>query len=165
MKKKLKKNIKKTLIVFMCLLALSGVTAFPLEWELNLLNNFLPYIIPETNPLMYWANEVGQGIRETNFYYPFMAYGTDWLAFAHLILALLFLGPLVDPVKNIWVIKFGIIACLLIFPFAFIAGAVREIPLFWRLIDCSFGALGIIPLMACHQWTRKLETISQAEIN
>lgn len=158
-------NIKKTLIVFMSMLALSGVTAFPLEWELNLINKFLPYIIPETNPLMYWANEVGQGIRETNFYYPFMAYGTDWLAFAHLILALLFLGPLLDPVKNIWVIKFGIIACLLVFPFAFIAGAVREIPLFWRLIDCSFGAIGIIPLMACHQWIRKLEAISPTEIN
>ena len=68
-----------------------------------------------------------------------MSYGTDWLAFAHFVIAILFVGPFRDPQKNIWVIQFGLIASFLIIPFAFIAGAVREIPLFWRIIDCSFG--------------------------
>ena len=75
-----------------------------------------------------------------------MIYGTDWLGFAHIILGVLFIGPLKDPVRNIWVIEFGMIACCLIIPFAVIFGLIRDIPFFWTLIDCSFGVLGIIPL-------------------
>jgi hypothetical protein len=29
--------------------------------------------------------------------YPFLAYGTDWLAFAHIVIAVFFIGPLVKP--------------------------------------------------------------------
>ena len=29
-----------------------------------------------------------------------IAYGTDWLAFAHITIAVAFLGPLKDPVRN-----------------------------------------------------------------
>ena len=35
---------------------------------------------------------------------------TEWLAFAHLILALLLVGPLREPMRNRWVIGFGIMA-------------------------------------------------------
>ncbi|MDB6032636.1 MAG: hypothetical protein JWM16_2974, partial [Verrucomicrobiales bacterium] len=31
------------------------------------------------------------------------------------------------------------IACVAIIPYAFVFGAVRQIPIWWRLIDCSFG--------------------------
>ncbi|SCF41963.1 hypothetical protein [Micromonospora mirobrigensis] len=34
-----------------------------------------------------------------------MLYGTDWLAFAHLVLAVAFWGPLRDPVRNVWVVQ------------------------------------------------------------
>jgi hypothetical protein len=78
-----------------------------------------------------------------------LAYGYDWLAFAHFVLAILFIGPLKDPVRNKWVIEFGMIACVLIIPFAFIAGHFRGIPVGWRLIDCAFGVIGIIPLSIC----------------
>ena len=84
-----------------------------------------------------------------NNQYPFLAYGYDWLAFAHFVLAILFIGPLKDPVRNKWVIEFGMIACLLIIPFAFIAGHLRGIPLGWRLIDCAFGVVGLTPLGIC----------------
>jgi len=62
-----------------------------------------------------------------------------------------------DPVRNIWITQVGIYACLLILPTAFIAGHFRGIPFFWQLIDCSFGALGLIPLMIIHQHTKKLQ--------
>jgi hypothetical protein len=38
------------------------------------------------------------------------------------------------------------IACVAIIPLAFICGPIRQIPFYWRLIDCSFGVFGIIPL-------------------
>ena len=86
-----------------------------------------------------------------------MAYGTDWLAFAHIVIAVAFIGPLRDPVKNIWVIEFGIIACIMIFPLALIAGPIRGIPFYWRLIDCMFGAIGIVPLMIVHRLIKQIE--------
>jgi len=89
--------------------------------------------------------------------YPFMAYGTDWLAFAHLVIAVAFLGPLVDPVRNKWVFVFGIISCAGVLPLALIAGYIRGIPFFWRLIDCSFGVIGIVPLFICLHYIRQLE--------
>lgn len=91
--------------------------------------------------------------------YPFLFYGTDWLGFAHILLGILFIGPFKDPVKNIWVIEFGIIACILVVPFAFICGPMRGIPLFWTLVDCSFGVLGIIPLLLVRKHIQKLEIL------
>lgn len=86
-----------------------------------------------------------------------MSYGTDWLAFAHIVIAVVFIGPLKDPVRNVWVIQFGMIACILIIPLALICGPIRQIPFYWQLIDCSFGVIGIIPLYKCYQLIRRLE--------
>ena len=72
-----------------------------------------------------------------------MCEGFDWLAFAHVVIAILFIGVLRDPVRNIWVVEFGMIACILILPFAFVMGHERGIPLWWQLIDCSFGVFGM----------------------
>jgi hypothetical protein len=93
--------------------------------------------------------------------YPFLAYGYDWLAFAHLVIAVAFVGPLKDPVRNIWIIEFGMIACLMIFPLALIAGWVRQIPFYWQLIDCSFGVIGLLPLKICYNKIKQLEKIQQ----
>jgi hypothetical protein len=57
-----------------------------------------------------------------------------------------------NPVKNIWVVEFGLIACVSVIPLALICGHIRGIPFPWRLIDCSFGVFGFIPLA----FTRKL---------
>ena len=92
----------------------------------------------------------------TNAKYPFIAYGTDWLAFAHFVIAVAFIGPWRDPVRNVWVVEFGMIACALVVPFALVMGSVREIPFGWRLIDCSFGVFGIVPLWFCRQLIKQL---------
>lgn len=145
------------LALFIFGLVVSSVTAFPLEWELNLLHatvthplSPLPQLWPE---LVAWITLVRTGLVETNARYPFLAYGTDWLAFAHLLIALAFIGPWRDPVKNIWVIEFGLLACVLVIPLALIAGTVRGIPFFWQLIDCSFGVFGFIPLWQARNLT------------
>lgn len=152
----LTRKIRTIIIVFIVFLALSGITAFPIETELQILNENSS-IFPDF--IRQWLTDVYFAVKDTNTKYPFLSYGTDWLAFAHLVISVAFIGPLKNPVKNIWVIEFGMIACLMIFPLAFIAGAVRGIPFYWRLIDCSFGIIGLIPLIWCHRLIKKLEHI------
>src|SRR5687768_12351329 len=152
--KKLKKTIRTWIIFFIICLVLSGLTAFPLETELAWMNSFFDNI---QSGLGYWINKVYVALKDTNRQYPFLAYGYDWLAFSHLVIAVSFIGPLRDPVRNKWVIEFGMIACCMIFPLAFIAGSVRGIPFYWQLIDCSFGVIGFIVLALCYRKIRHLE--------
>jgi len=155
------RRIRICLSLFIIGLLLSGLTAFPLQTELRWLVTVLHYrwLMPaaQATQLLPWIEGVFTAIRVTNEQYPFLAYGTDWLAFAHLIIAIAFVGPYVDPVRNKWLIAFGLIACAGIIPLALIAGQVRSIPLQWRLIDCSFGIFGSIPLFICHQSIRTIE--------
>jgi hypothetical protein len=109
-----------------------------------------------TSGLGRWFHKIHTALVATNANYPFLAYGTDWLAFAHFVIAILFIGPLRDPIKNIWVIEFGMIACVLVIPFALVMGGFRQIPFGWRLIDCSFGIFGIIPLWLCRKYIHQL---------
>jgi hypothetical protein len=151
--------IRLLLILFIVGLVLSGLTAFPLIFELRLLTSWFgkTTVIGSHFPeLVYWLSLVREGLEVAGQKYPFLAYGTDWLAFAHLMIALVFLGPLKDPVKNVWVVEFGMIACLMVIPLALICGSIRGIPLFWQLIDCSFGVFGIIPLLIARRWILSL---------
>ncbi len=152
--KKLTTKIRTIIIVFIVFLVLSGITAFPTETELQFLNNHID-IFPDF--IKKWITDVYHAVKTTNTNFPFLSYGTDWLAFAHLVIAVAFIGPLKNPVKNIWVIEFGMIACVMMIPLALIAGPVRGIPFYWRLIDCSFGILGLIPLFWCYKLIKKLE--------
>jgi len=160
------RRIRIWLAIFIVALLVSGITAFPLETELGLLDSILHagsiQPIAEHIHLLQWIDLVEEGLRATNAKYPFLAYGTDWLAFAHLVIAALFIGPFIDPVRNEWVITFGLIACAGVLPLALIAGPLRGIPLPWRLVDCSFGVLGSIPLLVCRRSIVALErTASQ----
>ncbi|HUT35563.1 MAG TPA: hypothetical protein VNE39_18890 [Planctomycetota bacterium] len=156
----LKRRIRVLLAIVMAGLLLSGVTAFPLEWELELLTRLLGVprgACPDNySGIVGWLAEVREGLQETYYRYPWMAYGTDWLAFAHIILAVLFVGPWVDPVRNLWVIHFGLIASALVIPLAMVCGPIRGIPFYWRLIDCSFGVLAFVPLWFARRFTLEL---------
>ncbi len=149
------------LALFMGGLALSGLTAFPLQSEVRLLDAVLHtsslWSVASSTGLLRWIDRVSDGLTQTNAHYPFFAYGTDWLAFAHLVIAVAFLGPYIDPVRNKWVVTFGLIACAGVIPLALIAGPIRGIPLAWRLIDCSFGVIGSIPLLLCRRHILALE--------
>jgi hypothetical protein len=147
------KTIRRWIIFFMIALFISGLTAIPAEKELAVLTQW----IPSASNLGAWLHKVYTGVSDTNKNYPFISYGYDWLAFAHFALAVLFIGPYRDPIRNKWVIEFGLIACLMIIPFALIAGHFRGIPWGWRLIDCLFGIFGLLPLRICHRHIMKLE--------
>lgn len=147
------RHIRLLLIFFMTALFFSGLTAIPIDAELRFL---LGYFRQDTQ-MHAWLDKVLNAYTDVKDKHPFFLYGYDWLAFAHFILAILFIGPYRDPVRNIWVIQFGLIACILILPLAFIAGHFRHIPFGWQLIDCSFGILGFIPLWICYTKIKKLE--------
>lgn len=138
------KQIRAAILVVIMGLILSGVTAFPLLHEMNLLATMLAGQSRDPaahDGLEKWILTVREGLEVTYQKYPFIAYGTDWLAFAHLMIALFFILPWRDPVRYEGVLKMGVAMCLLVIPLAFICGPIRGIPLGWRLIDCSFGVL------------------------
>ncbi len=158
----LKKRCRIILGAFVVGLLLSGLTAAPLRWEVEILNNSIgegtstERIYP---PMAHWISHVHDGIMEVGEKWPFMYYGTDWLFFAHVVIAISFIGPLRDPVRNVWVVEYGMIACVLVIPMVFIFAPLRGIPFFWRLIDCSFGIVGIVPLAICRSYIKKMEAL------
>lgn len=154
-------RIKLLTWLFIIVLVLAGATAIPLEWELNLVAKFLGVADKSSAEVpggfAHWILTVREGLHDENAKYPFMAYGTDWLAFGHFAIAVAFIGALRDPVRNMWLFTFGMIACAMILPYAFIFGSIRGIPVGWRLIDCSFGVFGIIPVWFCRRWAMEIE--------
>ena len=159
-------KIRIWLVFFVAALVASGVTAFPLETELRIGSDILhatplQQLMPD---FVSWIDRVRDGVIATNDEYPFLAYGTDWLAFAHLVIAVAFIGPLRDPVRNIWIVQWAMIACIGIIPLALIAGPIRGIPFGWSLIDMSFGVFGIIPLIIVYRLIRRLEREQSALI-
>ena len=149
--------IRRCLLFFMVCLAASGLTAIPVEWELSSLLPFVPF----PSAVGRWLDQVLTAIHHVSANYPFLFYGYDWLAFAHFLLAILFIGPYRNPVRNKWVIEFGMYACLLVVPFALIAGHFRGIPWYWQLADCSFGIIGLLPLAIAYRKTLVLEEAEQ----
>ena len=159
------RRIRIYLILFTISLVLSGLTAFPLETETRWLStwlhrpgvtggHWLASLVPALTP---WIDRVYAGLVDTNTRYPFIAYADDWLGFAHLTIAVAFLGAVRDPVRNKWIVQFGLIACAGVVPLALIAGPVRGIPFGWSLLDMSFGVFGAVPLVPALRRIRILE--------
>jgi hypothetical protein len=155
------RSVRLWLCLFILGLVLSGLTAFPLESEAAWLADFLTRYPLLPNDVVLWLNTVHEALHNNSVNYPFLAYGTDWLAFAHFVLAIAFIGPMIHPVRNKWVLQFGMIACIGVVPLALVAGTLRGIPLVWRLIDCSFGIFGSIPLLVCLNRVKRLESFQQ----
>jgi hypothetical protein len=158
----IRSRIRLWLAIFMVGLVASGVTAFPLVYETRLLNAVIGRgtSIGEAFPALgAWISHVALALQDVGARYPFIAYGTDWLAFAHLVIAIAFIGPWRDPIRNVWVLDFGIIACVLVIPLAMLCGPLRGIPWFWRLMDCSFGVIGVVPLVIARRLVSRLERL------
>ncbi len=155
------RRIKRLTWFFIVGLVISGATAIPLSWELDLLVNWLGLTGQDsasaTSELARWLLTAHEALQAVSAQHRLLFYGTDWLAFGHFVIALAFIGALRDPVRNRWLFDFGLIACVLVIPFALLFGALRGIPFWWRLIDCSFGVFGFIPLWFCRKWAMELE--------
>jgi hypothetical protein len=154
------------LVFFTVALFASGLTAIPLRFELGILNSLVgnsDFLIRNFPALVHWISRVYNALNFLYDNYLFLVYGYDLLAFGHFVIAIAFLGAIKDPVKNRWVIEFGMIACVLLIPYAFIFGHYRDIPILWRLIDFSFGIVGIIPLFIARKFSIKLERVVDFE--
>jgi hypothetical protein len=148
------KRIRIFIVLFVVGLTLSGLAAIPTHWEALMLqqlfgsasrlSNFLPEI-------SIWFDRIYDAVQNGYGQYPFLAYGTDWLAFGHIAIAIVFVGPLRDPVKNIWVIEFGMIACILVIPWALIFSVVRGIPFFLDVDRYVFWNIWNHTALACAQ--------------
>lgn len=95
--KTLQNKIRLLILFFIVALAMSGITAFPIQTELQYLADH-KHLLPDF--MEPWIMEVYTGIKNTYNQYLFIGYGTDWLAFAHLVIAINFIGPLKNPVKK-----------------------------------------------------------------
>ncbi|NNF01663.1 MAG: hypothetical protein HKN22_03185 [Bacteroidia bacterium] len=160
--KVLRARIKAWSWIFIIGLFISGLTGIPLEFELELLNEWIGKgtSFESTWPAMSaWISYCYDSIHEIGEKYPFIYYGTDWLSFGHFVIGISLFGVLRDPIRNIWIVEYCMIACVLVVPFALIFGAYRDIPLFWSLIDCSFGVFGIIPLILVRSHIKELESL------
>lgn len=137
----------------------SGLTTFPLLWEAELLNSWFgkATIFYDYLPAVSgFISHIHEGVIHTDQYYPFIFYGLDWLGFAHIAIALCFIGPLRDPVRNQWVIEWGILICLLAVPAIFYFGISHNMPFFWNFIDGIFPLLALIPLTIAWYLTKEL---------
>ena len=155
--------------LFIVGLVISGVTAIPLVTELNWLSRLTGSgscaCCEEMSTVALWLETIRMALVETQTKHPQLFYGTDWLAFGHIVISVAFIGALRDPVRNRWLFDFGLIACAMVIPWAFVFGAVREIPVWWRLIDCSFGAFGAVPLWWCRKWVKELEKAASEKLS
>lgn len=157
-------QIRWLLAFFMAGLVVSGLSAIPLPAEADALvrlaggDNFVTsQPLGNPPPATPWLVRVRNALRDTAERDPIMFYGTDWLAFGHVVIAISFIGALRDPVRNGWLFDFGLIACALVIPWALLFGHVRGIPFWWRAIDCLFGIMGAVPLLICRKLLHDLE--------
>ena len=155
--KQLRGRIKAAIIITMLGLLLNGISSLPLRTELNIL---LSYSGQLPQFLVDWWTYVNQGVLETSEKYNFMRYGFDWLAFAHLTIAIAFIGPLRDPIKNQWVVKWGMIVAALGIVMAFGWERMRDIPIWWSFVDAGISYVAFLVLWFCNRWIEKLKVIS-----
>lgn len=155
------RRFRLSLLVFMAGLLASGITAFPLLWELQILTRLLG-VGDAPGPdgytgLAFWILTVREGLEATYARYPWLAYGTDWLAFGHIAIAFFFIGPLIQPRTSRHNLYAGLAACAGVIPLALICGPIRGIPFYWQLIDGAFGVFGALPLVYCLRLLKYIE--------
>ena len=101
-----------SLVLFLCGLVFSGLTAFPLLAEIHFVSAMLGLTDAANyqayTGLMHWIAFVQLGLEETYSRFPFFGYGTGWLAFGHLASAAFFIRPLIKPPESDWVIQTGL---------------------------------------------------------
>jgi hypothetical protein len=127
-------------------LLVSGVTVWPAASELKLAVSIVWGDGEPSGVLHSFVLRAIEGLESVEAQYPFMLYAHDWLAFAHIVLAILFAGAIRNPVRNVWIVQCGLIACALVPVLAGICIPIRGIPPIWFWIDLAFAPAAGIPL-------------------
>ncbi len=161
------RQVRGWLAVFIGGLLVSGATALPLNWEMDWLMRLAGATMGGAaggfgQPLAEWLQRIHETLADLQSRHAFIFYGTDWLAFGHFMIALVFVGAWRNPVRNAWLFDFGLLACALVIPYAAGFGHLRGIPWWWRVIDCSFGVGGAIPLWFARRAALRLAAVSEA---
>src|SRR5260370_13443087 len=114
------RRIRFWLAAFIAGLVLSGVTAFPhqseLRWLVSCLHAGSLQPMAESTGLLPWIERVYAALSTTNSHYPFLAYGTDWLEFALLVISVPFISPYIVSVPSTSVVNFALLACPCVIP-------------------------------------------------
>src|ERR1700743_2896496 len=99
------------LALFIAGLVLSGVTAFPLERELELVTTIrgTAQLTPDMakNSFDAWILTVRDGLHDSYNRHPWLAYGTDWLPVGAITIAIFFIGRYRGPGRNVWGLHTG----------------------------------------------------------
>ncbi len=140
-------------------LVLSGATIWPMEWELSTLIALLWGDAPATQGSVHaFLVRVLDSWRTVEQDSPFLLYGFDWLAFAHIMLAVLFAMTMRDPVRNIMVLRFGLVCCACVLVLAAVFIPLRGIPYAWMLVDMAFAPACALPLWLGLRDLQRLES-------
>jgi hypothetical protein len=138
-------------------LFISGVTVWPALTELKIAVRVFWGDAAPSGELHAFVLKVIEALETTNSQYPFMLYAHDWLAFAHVMLAILFAGAAKDPVRNKWIVQCGLIMCASVPVLACVCIPLRNLPSFWFWIDFAFAPGAAVPLIIALLDIRALE--------
>jgi hypothetical protein len=127
-------------------LLVSGVTIWPAVWELKTAVRIVWGDQTPTGELHRFVLQTIGALESVRANQPFLLYAGDWLAFAHIALAVLFAGAMRDPVRNVWIVQCGLLMCLGV---PILAGAcvpLRGLPWMWFFVDFAFAPAAALPL-------------------
>jgi len=141
-------------------LFMSGITIWPAVPELKIAVRIVWGEGESTGVLHNFILQAIEGLESVEANYPFMLYAHDWLAFAHIVLAILFAGAIRDPVRNVWIVQCGLIMCALVPVLAGICIPIRGLPLVWFWIDFAFAPAAALPLWIALRDIRRAEAAS-----
>jgi hypothetical protein len=138
-------------------LLVSGITVWPAVAELKLAVRLAWGDAEPAGGIHAFVARAIAGLEHLEATYPFLLYAHDWLAFAHIMLAVLFAGAIRDPVRNVWVVQCGLIMCAGVPVLAGICIPLRGIPLVWFPIDAAFAPAAALPLWIALRDIRRAE--------
>jgi len=158
----LRARIKVLTWVFILGLIFSGATAIPLEPELNLLAKFFGVAdkssIEVASGMAHWILRSRSPARHQCE----ISVSGVWNRLAGVRTFCNRSGVhrgIARPGSQRVAFYLCMIACVMIVPYAFIFGGVRGIPVYWRLIDCSFGVFGILPIWYLPPMRQEIEML------
>ena len=138
-------------------LLVSGITIWPAVPELKFGVRSIWGAGEPTGAVHQFVVQAIAALELVETQYPFLLYAHDWLAFAHIVLAILFAGAMRDPVRNVWVVQCGLIMCALVPVLAGICIPLRGLPWQWFWIDFAFAPAAGLPLWIALRDIRRVE--------